>query len=97
MVELQVTNDSANPVPTALLITFTVCTTLLVSVHMLALMISTCILPHVEAVASVHGLAAVSESPHKRMHYYIEIAWASSTVLGIFLFLVGMTLINVFV
>ena len=60
MVEMQVNNDGTNPVPTALLITFTVCTTLLVSVHMLALMISTCILPNVEAVAGIHGLAAVS-------------------------------------
>jgi calcium release-activated calcium channel protein 1 len=59
MVEMQVNNDSEMRVPTSLLITFTLCTTLLVSVHMLALMISTCILPNVEAVASVHGLAAV--------------------------------------
>lgn len=57
MVEMQVTKG----VPTGLLVTFTVCTTLLVSVHMLALMISTCILPHVEAVASVHGLVTVSD------------------------------------
>ena len=60
MVEMQINNTSGNRVPVGLLVTFTVCTTLLVSVHMLALMISTCILPHVEAVASIHGLAAVS-------------------------------------
>lgn len=55
MVELQFNSQ----VPETLLITFTVCTTLLVSVHMLALMISTCILPNVEAVASINGLASV--------------------------------------
>lgn len=61
MVELQVTNsgEDASQVPTSLLITFTACTTLLVSVHMLALMISTCILPNVEAVASINGLVPV--------------------------------------
>ena len=62
MVELQVNNNSnkeSSQVPTGLLITFTACTTLLVSVHMLALMISTCILPNVEAAASVNGLVAV--------------------------------------
>ncbi|KAI7688517.1 hypothetical protein SSS_06623 [Sarcoptes scabiei] len=59
MVELQITSQ----VPAGLLITFTACTTLLVSIHMLALMISTCILPNLEAVASIssyeHGLIAV--------------------------------------
>ena len=83
-------------VPTALLITFTACTTLLVSVHMLALMISTCILPNVEAVASVasiNGMIPEHESPHKKMRIYIEIAWAFSTVFGIFLFLIELAIL----
>jgi calcium release-activated calcium channel protein 1 len=93
MVEVQLSNNPDNPLPIALLIAFSVCTTLLVSVHMLALMISTCILPNVEAVASVHGLAAVSESPHETLRYYIEIAWTFSTVFGIILFLVEIALL----
>lgn len=86
MVEVQLC-DSKDPVPTALLVAFAICTTLLVSVHMLALMISTCILPHVEAVASMPGFVAVSESPHESLSLYIELAWTFSTVFGILLFM----------
>ncbi|CAG0914803.1 unnamed protein product [Notodromas monacha] len=80
MVAMVEVNLSEN-IPQFLLVTFAICTTLLVAVHMLALMISTCILPNVEAVSSIPSLAAVSESPHWRMHWYIEMAWAFSTVL----------------
>ena len=45
-------------IPVPLLITFAVCTVLLIAVHMLALMISTCILPNVEAVANLHYQAS---------------------------------------
>lgn len=93
MVEVQLNPESKNPVPMALLISFSVCTTLLVSMHMLALMISTCILPNVESVASVHGLVAVSESPHEKLNNYIEIAWTFSTVFGLFLFLIEIAIL----
>lgn len=89
MVEVQL----SKAIPYQLLIAFSVCTTLLVAVHMLALMISTCILPNIEAVASIHGIAAVSESPHEKMHYYIELAWAFSTVFGILLFLLEIAIL----
>ncbi len=67
-----------------------VCTVLLIAVHMLALMISTCILPNVEAVANLHYQTqkTVFESPHMKMNFIVELAWAFSTVLGILLFLV---------
>ncbi|QQP56001.1 Uncharacterized protein FKW44_000518 [Caligus rogercresseyi] len=56
---------------------------------MLALMISTCILPNVEAVANLHYQTknTVFESPHVSMHTIVEVAWWFSTVLGILLFL----------
>ncbi|XP_054708057.1 calcium release-activated calcium channel protein 1-like [Uloborus diversus] len=87
MVEVQLSQE----VPEALLITFCVCTTLLVAVHMLALLISTCILPHIEAVTSAP--CSISESPHEKLHWYIETAWAFSTVFGILLFLLEIAIL----
>ena len=65
-------------------ITFAVCTVLLIAVHMLALMISTCILPNVEAVANLHYQTqkTVFESPHMKMNHIVELAWGFSTVIG---------------
>merc|ERR1712054_598524 len=61
MVEIQIDEN----IPTGLLLAFAVCTVLLIAVHMLALMISTCILPHTEAVSNLHIQTAqtVHESP----------------------------------
>ncbi|XP_015795947.1 calcium release-activated calcium channel protein 1 [Tetranychus urticae] len=93
MVEVQLNPDSKNPIPFGLLISFAICTVLLVSMHMLALMISTCILPHLEVVCTINGIGKVSESPHEKLNHYIEIAWTCSTVLGIFLFLIEIAIL----
>jgi len=86
MVEIQIDEN----IPTGLLLAFAVCTVLLIAVHMLALMISTCILPHTEAVSNLHIQTpqTVHESPHLKMSIIVELAWAFSTVLGILLFLI---------
>lgn len=89
LVEISIKDE----VPEYLLILFSICTTLLVSVHLLALMISTCILPHIEAVSNVHNVNAVKESPHEKMQAFIQMAWSFSTGLGIILFLAEITII----
>ena len=80
-------------------------TALVVSVHMLALLISTCILPLVESAQKelqALGDTTASQSASRRLHLlrshgffekYIQLAWILSTGIGIVLFAVDLPLI----
>ena len=51
--ETSESSKKCEPLPFSLMILFAVCTTLLVGIHMLALLISTCILPNLDAVSNI--------------------------------------------
>lgn len=76
MVEISLTDhiDSQTTIP--LIITYSTLTCLVVSVHLLALLISTCMLPLLEANT------ILDDETFQTMHVYIEFAWILSTGLG---------------
>jgi hypothetical protein len=82
-VELQINDGDANP---ALLTAFVVTTALLVACSLMAVMISTCILPHVEAVAKMSQISEVSLSPHENMVNLIDISWVMANTASLFFF-----------
>ena len=91
MVEIQIDKD----LPQGLIITFSVLTTVLISIHVFALMISVCILPNLDSFASSYSLSNknVDNSLHEQMHYYIETAWICSTGFGTLLFLAEVAIV----
>ncbi len=107
MVELNL--DSS--LPTILIMTFSLLTTCLISVHVFALMISVCILPNIETYEDIRSLEmtgveqnsqyeielnrqqVTGNSPHERLHRYVEMAWIFSTGLGTLLFLLEIPVI----
>lgn len=83
-------------IPSSLCITFSAMTTVLISVHVFALMISVCILPNIETINNLYSNSYLQEintktspddSPHNTLRVYIEVAWIFSTGLGTLLFL----------
>ena len=92
MVEITIDKD----VPSGLIIVFSVLTTILISIHVFALMISVCILPNLDSMTNVYSLNShnIDYSPHEQMHYYIEVAWIFSTGLGTLLFLAEVAIIS---
>ena len=76
MVEISLDDhiDSQTTIP--LIITYSTLTCLVVSVHLLALLISTCMLPLLEANT------ILDDATFQTMHFYIEFAWILSTGFG---------------
>jgi hypothetical protein len=89
-VELQI-NDDAHPI---LLTAFTVTTSLLVTSAMMAISISTCILPHIQVVAKMSPHCKPNESPHDSMMRYIDLSWVLANTVSIFLFTLDVILLS---
>ncbi|CAH8541666.1 unnamed protein product [Schistosoma guineensis] len=86
IIELQVAVGESKP-PEGLLFAFTILSCLLVVVHIMAVMISTCILPHIDSYMVPQDCYLIEEAPHNRLRTFVEVAWICSTVVGIILFL----------
>lgn len=98
MVELSIQDDEDDPIPLSILMTFGVITTALVAVHLSAVMIASCILPYIDSIALSETESSANESiqdsPHDKMHIFIEISWIFSNIIGLILFLVEIILLT---
>jgi Mediator of CRAC channel activity len=56
---------------------------------MLAIIISTCILPHISAVAKLSQIKQVNQSPHDKMTFLVDLAWVLSNSASLFFFTLG--------
>ncbi|VUZ49549.1 unnamed protein product [Hymenolepis diminuta] len=93
MIELTIDYDEENPIPEMLLIAFTAFASLLVVVHITALMISTCILPQLECYISICEISDSNvDTPYEKVRGYVEMSWIFSTALGMLLFLIVVVL-----
>ncbi|CAF0929868.1 unnamed protein product [Rotaria sordida] len=77
------------------LICYAIVSCLLVGVHLLALLMSMCILPELKSVIRQSDVWINNENsiPLSSLNVYIEIAWIISTGFGLFLFIVELCLI----
>ncbi|CAF4526840.1 unnamed protein product [Rotaria sp. Silwood2] len=78
-----------------LIICYAIISCLLVGIHLLALLMSMCILPELKSVIRQSDCWINNENnkPLSSLNIYIEIAWVVSTGLGLFLFLIELGII----
>ena len=81
--------------PNSLLIPFAVITSILVFVHLFALMLATYMLPELDAVVSVPNKELTRRPSNIAQGICVKMTWILSHVLGIFLFLVQFILLAV--
>ncbi|CAF0988492.1 unnamed protein product [Adineta ricciae] len=78
-----------------LLVCYAIISCLLVGIHLLALLMSMCILPELKSVIRQSDVWINNENskPLSSLNIYIEIAWVVSTGLGLFLFIIELGII----
>ena len=95
IVELSLDGYTSRTTSDEILICYAIISCLLVGVHLLALLMSMCILPELKSVIrqSDSWIHHDDKKPLDSLDIYIEIAWIVSTGLGLFLFLLELGLI----
>ena len=95
MVELSLDSYTSHNAGDAVLVCYAIVSCLLVGVHLLALLMSMCILPELKSVIRQGDVWSRNENkkPLASLDICIEIAWVVSTGLGLFLFLLELALI----
>ena len=78
-----------------IIICYAIISCLLVGIHLLALLMSMCILPELKSVIRQSDVWMNNENskPLSSLNIYIEIAWVVSTGFGLFLFIIELCLI----
>lgn len=95
LVEFSIDAYPEVPSRDGVLTAYAVLSCLLVSVHLLALLMSVCILPEIKNVLHQKNtwISRKSEEPLSAVSIYIEIAWLLSTGLGLFLIILELGLV----
>ncbi|CAG7816211.1 unnamed protein product [Allacma fusca] len=91
-VELQINDDGTSPY---LLTAFVVTTSLLVATSMMTIMISTCILPQLDAVSKMSKCPSdeILRSPHDALIRFIDLSWILANTVSLFLFTLDVILV----
>ncbi|CAF3372001.1 unnamed protein product [Rotaria socialis] len=95
IVELSLDAYTSRSTSDGLLICYVIVSCLLVGVHLLALLMSMCMLPEIKSVIRQSDVWLNNENsqPLSSLDIYIEIAWVISTGFGLFLFILELGLI----
>jgi hypothetical protein len=95
IVELSLDSYIENHSNDSIIICYAIVSCVLVGIHLLALLMSMCILPELKSVIRQSDVWINNENskPLSSLNIYIEIAWVVSTGLGLFLFIVELCLI----
>lgn len=95
IVELSLDSYIENNTSDGIIICYAIVSCILVGIHLLALLMSMCILPELKSVIRQSDVWINNENskPLSSLNIYIEIAWVVSTGLGLFLFIIELCLI----
>lgn len=95
LVEITLNREPENQTPTALWYYFAISTTLISAFHLFAVLIASCLLPHIDksCLDEVMTTSALRDSAHVKMSPLIFIAWFCANVIGLVMFFLQLTAI----